>query len=856
MNKFFLSLSIFVIAVGAICADAKFVTPPSASKSSEGATISFAVAERTDVEVAVLNGNGDVVRHLAAGVLGGEKPPPEPLKAGLSQSIVWDGKDDFGKTAPGGAFKARVRAGMNVKFGRFIGDDPYSFGGFSSIAADDAGNLYIMGFGGNRNQNYRVIRVFDADGRYLREIMPFPADLPPTGMKNIAAWDPERKSFVPQNLSSLCPEFYTTNGLSLVSASSKTGVMLTDPYCLYHLDSDGGISSPGFGVQAFWSKDYMLPNTGGGPVYLATSPDGKYEYLSGPFSSKTTGGHTYNRKFPPGQIYRMKLGSSEAMQPFAAVPVRHPEVAGFEVKPGVEGGAWTSTIHNEGIAEGPIHGATVDKAGNVYVADRERQRISIFAESGQEAGKIEVAQPHQIAIHPKTGEVYVLSRLCTGYWKYSLTLSKFSSLANGLVPMAKYVFPAGSPSPQMALVASDKQTSVYCGGVPGNLVRLIDKGASFESGATLFAPQAEGMAVFNRMEVDKTRDEVYVSNGDASFWRFNGETGEGGLLKKKDGKPFAATDLAVGYDGLLYFQTGESFSGPLERYTRELAPAPYPSGTHVLSKYIYGRYGIGNCEKGIGVGADGKVFVSWMFSGWVQYAVSAWGADGKGINGKYSDIADYNTKGGTSPELKKAFIGPIPQANGGVRVDLKGNVYVGMIVGKTSIPKSFEKNDGYKHCTGSVVKFGPEGGTVPGSPDQMVGNIAEGASNTYSGLSPFSHPHLATNCCVCRVPRFDVDYYGRLAIPNATGNYAQIVDNAGNEILTFGKYGNFDSQYVNPNSKEGKENKPRIAVPEIPLAWPNSAGMTDKHVYVLDVYNRRVVRADKTFTAEAVCDLK
>ena len=115
---------------------------------------------------------------------------------------------------------------------------------------------------------------------------------------------------------------------------------------------------------------------------------------------------------------------------------------------------------------------------------------------------------------------------------------------------------------------------------------------------------------------------------DCRYWRFDGKSGKGGLLKSDKGT-FHATDLAVGYDGLLYFQTGKSFSGPLERYTRELKPAPYPSGTHVLSKYIYGRYGIGNCEKGIGVGPDGKVYMAWMFVGWVKYAVSAWGPDGR-----------------------------------------------------------------------------------------------------------------------------------------------------------------------------------------------------------------------------------
>jgi hypothetical protein len=191
-----------------------------------------------------------------------------------------------------------------------------------------------------------------------------------------------------------------------------------------------------------------------------------------------------------------------------------------------------------------------------------------------------------------------------------------------------------------------------------------------------------------------------------------------------------------------------------------------------------------------------------------------------------------------------------------VRVDLQGNIYVGMIAGKTPVPKAFEKNDGYKHCTGSVVKFGPDGGSVPGNLDMMIGSNVEGALNFYPGLSPFSHPHLATTCCVCRVPRFDVDRYGRLAIPNATGNYVFLVDNAGNEILNFGKYGNFDSQYVNPNTKEGQEKKPAVAVPEMPLAWPNSAGLSEKHIYALDVYSHRAVRADLSWKAEETCEVK
>src|SRR5438105_2465873 len=103
--------------------DASFSRKPSVSRVSGKTVVSFAVSASTDVEVSVLDAKGVVLRHLAAGLLGGVQAPPEPLKAGLSQSVEWDGLDDFGKAAPGGPFRIRVRAGTGMKFGRFIGDD-------------------------------------------------------------------------------------------------------------------------------------------------------------------------------------------------------------------------------------------------------------------------------------------------------------------------------------------------------------------------------------------------------------------------------------------------------------------------------------------------------------------------------------------------------------------------------------------------------------------------------------------------------------------------------------------------------------------------------------------------------------
>jgi hypothetical protein len=403
------------------------------------------------------------------------------------------------------------------------------------------------------------------------------------------------------------------------------------------------------------------------------------------------------------------------------------------------------------------------------------------------------------------------------------------------------------------------------------MVALEDKGTAFEPAKTSYQPPAESPSGWIRFAVDPGRDEVYAEDGGGLFYRWDGKTGNGGLLKK-DGKPFYATDLAVGYDGLLYFQTDKGFSGPLGRYTHDLQPAPYPSGTHVLTPYIYGRWGHGmNCEKGLGVSPHGEVYISFMYS-WCKYLVGGFGPDGKPMNGLYlkGRFQAENYKQGQPKDLDSAVIGPIPAASGGVGVDLAGNIYAGICALPEGCvpPAGFEKDPAYA-AVGSVLRFGPKGGAIlgiehaeskqPDAPRIALSRkmVAENATKVYEGIGPFSGNWASTSdCCVCRVPRFGLDRYGRLYLPNAIANSVRIVDNNNNLIVEFGKYGNLDSQYVNPNTEAGKAGKPTVAVPEIPLAWPTGAGASEEHVYVNDSYNNRAVRADFTWQADETCDVK
>jgi hypothetical protein len=111
-------------------AQVSFIQPPAASFQNNKLTITFEVSASIDVEAAILNAQGKIVRHLAAGVLGGTYDPPLPLAPGLSQSLEWDGFDDYYKSATGGPFKARVRLGITPEFERTVSTQVFTGNGY------------------------------------------------------------------------------------------------------------------------------------------------------------------------------------------------------------------------------------------------------------------------------------------------------------------------------------------------------------------------------------------------------------------------------------------------------------------------------------------------------------------------------------------------------------------------------------------------------------------------------------------------------------------------------------------------------------------------------------------------------
>lgn len=161
---------------------ARFTAEPKTVKNGAGIKISFTVSAPTDVEVAIVDAKGAVIRHLASGLLGKNAPAPFKKDA-LAQKIEWDGKDDFDKVASGGPFKVRVRLGLGAELDRFIPKEPAPLPLASAIGVAPDGTLYVMASCGKPGGAYLL--ALDRDGKYLRTVLPSPAGLKAEQVKGL-----------------------------------------------------------------------------------------------------------------------------------------------------------------------------------------------------------------------------------------------------------------------------------------------------------------------------------------------------------------------------------------------------------------------------------------------------------------------------------------------------------------------------------------------------------------------------------------------------------------------------------------------------------------------------------------------
>jgi len=846
------------LAATAVAAgDVTFTKHPSSSETREGVTVSFTVSAPTDIEVAVLDSKGAVVRHLTAGAVG---------KGDLGQSVVWDRRDDLGAPAKGGPFRFRVRIGSTPVLERHVGRNPQTIGGaILAITVGPGGELFVLSAPGWGRTN---VRVFDRNGTYLRTILPYPADTPRERTASVGHLiiDGKRLPMVFNgqggNVMPLThgmrPQTMAVHPKGYVLLVSALGTMAEHgpPRHLLALHPQGGApEGVGFvGPQVRAPKGF-LGGAGEAGVkrfdHLAVSPDGRFIY----FCPTRLGG-----KGARHAVYRLTWTDKALGEPF---------VGGS----GKAGGDDTHFNDPQGLA--------VDPQGRLYVCDRGNNRVMRFSGDGKLLGSFAVDSPQQIAVHPKTGAIYVLSRRPSAArgtrWDPKATLRKFG--------------PWGSEAPKevaaiadkpFGLIALDPQAEpvqlwavLSAGWSRQALARVIDKGAALEMGTAVNNYKGLRFPMF--LAADPERNRVIVREmfiGKKGFMSLDLSSGEIDRLRGPGGKGLVGADVALDRRGNIYLMDGYG-TNSLSRYGPDGKPLPFPGiGSHTIKTGIYRGYGPNMGMRGHCVGVNGDIYVM--------------RSSNYGDSDVFGNRVDVFAPDGTVK--KRNLVDGLGYGDCGLGVDAAGNVYVGANVRPkdTPFPDGFNEQvsaapfawwrgaarkppwhymylNPYLFYWGSVLKFGSEGGALYGhvfyrKPVKPVRDVffadraPEGAVSIrsaylqreirivgmkwrFAGMGPVpssSDGPRPDPGCVCMPSHLAVDPYGRVFVPDGFRFSVPVLDSKGNLLHRIGGYGNVDT-----------------AAPEIGFIWPAFLAAADSKLYAADTVNARIAVIRLNWSAES-----
>ena len=427
--------------------------------------ITFASKGRCDVAVAIVDGEGIVVRHFACGVLGPNAPAPL-AKDSLQQTLIWDGKNDLGRYVESPE-KCRVKVGLGLKpeFEKVLMWDPRRLSMWTPGVTCDKDGVYVVDYntGGGPYEGMDCsvypdttqIQVYDHQGNYVRTIFPFPRDkikpeayarAPLQGQPPSTAGAPQMKngppySFVlPSGRTIISPDpaspctqgsyfphdlwdnaFVVEKGMLTLSY----GEWQTPGLRFLRLGTDGSMPPGGY-----YNGESVLDGVTG-PRWLSVSPDGQWMYASG--LGVRTGGQ--GRELPywsyavvkqkdqaEHAVYRMRYDKPE--------PVKEPFL-------GVKGELGDDNRHfkfPEGVA--------CDKEGRIYVADSGNNRVQVFDAGGKFVKSLRVDRPFGVAVHRNSGAIYVTSM----NWQLGqLILRKFKSFSETSASIQK-TWETGEPN--------------------------------------------------------------------------------------------------------------------------------------------------------------------------------------------------------------------------------------------------------------------------------------------------------------------------------------------------------------------------------------------------------------------------
>ncbi len=703
--------------------------------------VTFELDSPVDVEVAIVAPDeSTVVRHLAAGVLGSQAPPPLIANSGV-QRIAWDGNDDYGvRVADPASMLVRVRAGMSVSLEQIVGGDPYAYysdemgdsdhspWGISGLETKADGNVYVWGHSSNLGPP--ALRQYDVDGNYLQTLFPMPAGKDLNAMHgwgiNVRPDGTYTPKFNRLTDPSLTTTFLDSNlGMARLLPTPdkdhltfwRTGAK-EGSFDLMTINADGTIDTdPADYLRGPLVKDppFVLgpvaPNSHVvhsvlGPVFVCYAPDGESFYLSGVYAATTRYGTVLDVPMDgfwrDGQVWKVDVRTRTAKVFFALDPQSIPTTQNER-----------ASAYSGLKSYAALHGVAVDQKENVFVCDRLNKRVIVFDKQGKTIRQIPVEHPDAITISQRTGALFVTTRVGDYHRRGAVQLLKFNDWRTDDEP---------------ATVIEVSQTG-YTGMQKHSYVVVCDT----KDGSNIWV-------AYTQMPVRVYRDDAQ------------------GLRLLKDFYRVDKAQRCLGFDRMQVDQQTE------EVYVQDAHDAVWK-------------------------------------------------------------IADWQHPRFIKIPLQTASIA------GGARFDLAGNLYVGYVdKPPTTVLPGFE-GDTYMAAVGRIHKYAPTGALESGN---LFPKVTSGPSHTYDIL----YGAFETKC-VTRSPRFGLDAYGRIYYPTNIAPRVTVMDNAGNEILHFGTYGNRDSM--------GGLADDLVPTKDIPLGFPNSVDATDDYIYVADMVNQRLLRLKKNF---------
>ena len=513
-----------------------------------------------------------------------------------------------------------------------------------------------------------------------------------------------------------------------------------------------------------------------------------------------------------GQVWKVDLETRTA-SPFFALDANDVAAAGRDRKSAIGG--------RQSYAA--LHGIAVDNQKHVFVGDRLNRRVIVLDENGRIIRQIPVEYPDAIAVSNRTGALFVTTRIGDEYTgRGNVRLLKFNDWRTDDQPeVAIQVSETGYTGhhKHSYLVVCDREhfSNVWVAytEMPVRIYRDDAQGLTLLKDFST-VPGAQRAFVMDHIAVDPVTEDVFVTDNHTSVWKID-DWKSPRFVKTTLSTASVAIDAQQRHVYIrTVFDGGSSVSvGKIARHHLDVEgfpPANFgETGSHRLTPSFRLEWCFtGSSDRGFAIAPNGNLAVLAQDNG--------------------GPLMFYHGDSSKVPwdSLELARLGT---QVGGIRFDRQGNLYVGYIDQKQRATLPGFEHDPFATKIGRIHKYVPTGTLASGN---LFPTAPDGPTVSYD--VPFGAFDVD---CIVRSPFFSVDDFGRIYYPTNIAQQVAVIDNAGNEILRLGTYGNRDSLGGLPGDL--------VPTAGIPFGFPNSVDATDENIFVGDMVNHRLVRIAKEF---------